>query len=153
MKEVILEIKKEHGGIEVADILKEKRAELVGGVDSGYFSVTRTGLTKEYYQNTSYTTVGLASGGIYLDPSRSKDPNFLSVVKEFIAGLVGSDIAKKEKTVQPEITTEKSLKKLVGAVVSSSVEEHVSSKGSSQTFSQKPRSSSQSQVLNNINHA
>jgi hypothetical protein len=146
LKEVILEIKKEHGGIEVADILKEKRAELVGGVDSGYFSVTRTGLTKEYYQNTSYTTVGLASGGIYLDPSRSKDPNFLSVVKEFIAGLVGSDIAKKEKTVQGEITTEKSLKKLVGAVVSSSVEGHISSKGSSQTFSQKPRSSSQSQV-------
>ena len=65
---------------------------------------------------------GVASGGIYLDPSRSKDPNFLSVVKEFIAGLVGSDIAKKEKTVQGEITTEKSLKKLVGAVVSSSVE-------------------------------
>jgi hypothetical protein len=115
-------------------------------VDSGYFSVTRTGLTKEYYQNTSYTTVGLASGGIYLDPSRSKDPNFLSVVKEFIAGLVGSDIAKKEKTVQGEITTEKSLKELVGAVVSSSVEGHISSKGSSQTFSQKPRSSSQSQV-------
>jgi len=146
LKEVILEIKKEHRGIEVADILKEKRAELVGGVDSGYFSVTRTGLTKEYYQNTSYTTVGLASGGIYLDPSRSKDPNFLSVVKEFIAGLVGSDIAKKEKTVQGEITTEKSLKELVGAVVSSSVEGHISSKGSSQTFSQKPRSSSQSQV-------
>ena len=130
----------------MADILKEKRAELVGGVDSGYFSVTRTGLTKEYYQNTSYTTVGLASGGIYLDPSRSKDPNFLSVVKEFIAGLVGSDIAKKEKTVQGEITTEKSLKKLVVEVVSSSVEGHISSKGSSQTFSQKPRSSSQSQV-------
>jgi hypothetical protein len=130
----------------VADILKEKRAELVGGVDSGYFSVTRTGLTKEYYQNTSYTTVGLASGGIYLDSSRSKDPNFLSVVKEFIAGLVGSDIAKKEKTVQGEITTEKSLKKLLVEVVSSSVEGHISSKGSSQTFSPKSRSSSQSQV-------
>jgi len=106
----------------------------------------RVSYTKEYYQNTRYTTVGLASGGIYLDPSRSKDPNFLSVVKEFIAGLVGSDIAKKEKTVQGEITTEKSLKKLVGAVVSSSVEGHISSKGSSQTFSPKPRSSNQSQV-------
>ena len=57
LKDVILEIKKEHGGIEVADILKEKRTELVGGVESGYFSTTRTGLTKEYYQNTSYTTV------------------------------------------------------------------------------------------------
>ncbi len=67
LKEVISEMKKEYGGIEVADILKEKRAELIGKVDAGYFSVTRTGLTKEYYQNTSYTTVGLASGGVYLD--------------------------------------------------------------------------------------
>jgi len=109
----------------------------------GYFSVTRTGLTKEYYQNTSYTTVGLASGGIYLDPARAKNPNFLSVVKEFIAGLVGSDIAKKEKAVQ----TEKNLKKLVGEVVSSSVEEHVSGKRSSQIFTPKSRSSSQSPIL------
>lgn len=147
LKEVISEMKKEHGGIEVADILKEKRAELIGKVDSGYFSVTRTGLTKEYYQNTSYTTVGLASGGIYLDPARAKDPNFLSVVKEFIAGLVGSDIAKKEKSLQPEITAGKNLKKLVGEVVSSSVEEHVSGKRSSQIFSPKSRSSSQSQIL------
>lgn len=143
LKEVISEMKKEHGGIEVADILKEKRAELIGKVDSGYFSVTRTGLTKEYYQNTSYTTVGLASGGIYLDPARAKNPNFLSVVKEFIAGLVGSDIAKKEKAVQ----TEKNLKKLVGEVVSSSVEEHVSGKRSSQIFTPKSRSSSQSPIL------
>jgi len=147
LKDVILDMKKEHGGIEVADILQQKRTELIGKVESGYFSVTRTGLTKEYYQNTKYTTVGLASGGIYLDPARSKDPNFLSAVKEFIVGLIGSDIAKKEKSLQPETTAEK-IKKMVDEVVNPSVEEHVSGKRSSQIFTPKSRSSSQSQSLN-----
>ncbi len=145
LKEVISEIKKEHGGIEVADILKEKRAELIGKVDAGYFSTTRTGLTKEYYQNTSYTTVGLASGGIYLDPARSKDPIFLSVVKEFIVGLIGSDIAQKEKSLPPERTA-RNIKQLVGEVISPSVKGHVTDGRSSQTFPPKPSSSKQSQI-------
>jgi len=146
LKDVISEMKKEHGGIEVADILKQKRTELIGKVDSGYFSVTRTGLTKEYYQNTKYTTVGLASGGIYLDPARSKDPNFFSAVKEFIVGLTGNDIVKKEKSLQPETTAER-IKKMVGEVVNSSVEEHISNKSSSQTFAPPSRSSRTSELV------
>jgi len=128
LQDVILEIKKERGGIDVTDVLKEKREELVGKVDVGYFSTSRTGLTEKYYQNTSYTTVGLASGGVYLDSAKSKNPVFLSAVKEFIMTLIGEDPSKQEKSVQAISDKPKSLKGMVGEVVPQGVEEHVSSK-------------------------
>jgi hypothetical protein len=126
LKDVILEIKKERGGIDVTDVLKEKREELVGKVDVGYFSTSRTGLTEKYYQNTSYTTVGLASGGVYLDSAKSKNPMFLSAVKEFITTLIGEDLSKQEKSVQAISGKPKSLKGMVDEVVSHGVEGYVS---------------------------
>ena len=128
LKDVILEIKKELGGIDVTDVLKEKREELVGKVDVGYFSTSRTGLTEKYYQNTNYTTVGFASGGVYLDSAKSKNPTFLSAVKEFITTLIGEDLSKQEKSVQAISGKPKSLKVMVGEVVPPDVEGHVSSR-------------------------
>jgi hypothetical protein len=60
--------------------------------------------------------------------------------------LIGSDIAKKEKSLQPETTAEK-IKKLVGEVVNSSVEEHISNRSSTQNFASSSRSSRTSELV------
>ncbi len=92
--------------------------------------------TLEYPNTYTYSATFLTTVGV----------NFLSAVKEFIVGLIGNDIVKKEKSLQPETTAER-IKKMVGEVVNSSVEEHISNKSSSQTFTPPSRSSRTSELV------
>jgi hypothetical protein len=60
--------------------------------------------------------------------AKSKNPMFLSAVKEFITTLIGEDLSKQEKSVQAISGKPKSLKGMVGEVVPTGVEGYVSSK-------------------------
>ena len=113
----------------------------------GYFSTARTGLTEKYYQATSYTTVGLASGGVYLDSEKSKKSSFVSTLKEFVVTLIGDDLSKQGKSLQAlKSNKSKSIKGMVDEVISRDIEEHVSSSKGVKSLPRKSRVTSKSQI-------
>lgn len=88
------ELKKENKNIDVTDIIASNAKKLSGEVDAGYFSTTRTGLTELYYKNSSSTTVGLVSGGIYLDKQTIQGTAFKLSLKSHINDQIGGELKK-----------------------------------------------------------
>lgn len=88
IKEVVAELKKEKGGDDVAEMLGQQREKIAGKVEKGYLYNAYTGLTQIYQDASSYTTAGLATGGIYLKEEVAKGQDILTKVKEEFAKVL-----------------------------------------------------------------
>ncbi len=92
--ETFKELKKENKNVDISSIIGTNLEKLAGVVDPGYFSTTRTGLTELYYKNSSSTTVGLISGGIYLDKKTILSSTFKLDLKSHINEQIGEELQK-----------------------------------------------------------
>jgi len=90
LKDVFYQIKKDKNGADLSDVLTKSVQEIAGSVDKGYLSTSRTGLTELYYNNSSYTTAGYASGGIYLDENKMAETKFINEVMGLIEPITQS---------------------------------------------------------------
>ncbi len=95
LKDAFNSIKKQHNNLNIANIVAMHAEELIGTVKAGYLATTRTGLTDLYYNNSSYTTAGLATGGIYLNKQKINDKEFAIKIQNHIVNEIGADIKKK----------------------------------------------------------
>ncbi|MBY0533710.1 MAG: pentapeptide repeat-containing protein [Rickettsiaceae bacterium] len=102
--ETFKELKKENKNVDITGIIEANAKKLAGEVDAGYFSTTRTGLTELYYKNSTSTTVGLVSGGIYLDKQTILGSPFKSNLKSHINDQIGEEL---EKLAAKKITVSK----------------------------------------------
>lgn len=92
VKDMVYEIKTEHGGVDISALLENKRDKIIGTVevDKGYFynSYSYTGLTKVYQAASPNTTAGAITGGVMLDDTTHKNPGLLTQIKEEIFAAI-----------------------------------------------------------------
>ena len=58
LQKTFLEIKRENKGVDMSETINQQIDKMVGTVEKGWSTTTRTGLTELYYQNSSYTNAG-----------------------------------------------------------------------------------------------
>jgi len=117
--------KKENKNIDISGVLEKNMDKLVGEAitNKGYLynTVTKTGLTKLYKDNTSYTTTGLITGGIKLNEKKILSEEFKSSLKNHIEKEVKGELKELVDTKQKESKLEKKsgikdLKKLASLI-------------------------------------
>lgn len=87
LKNAFYQIKLENNNADLSGFLQQNLESMVGTVEKGWTSTNRTGLTKLYFENANYTSAGLISGGIYLDPAKVGTNDFIKSAKTTIKDL------------------------------------------------------------------
>jgi hypothetical protein len=106
LQEAFKELKKQNNNVDITGIIGQNMDKLVGKVNPGYLSTSGDGLSLLYYKNSSYTTAGLTTGGVYLDSKKIQAKEFAVNLKSHIEKDVGKEM--KKKGIVKDVNVDKS---------------------------------------------
>ena len=100
LKEIFADLKGDNKNVDIENVIKNHYEKLVGKVDAGYLSTSRTGLTELFYKNST--------GNLWIELKEEKilGTQFKKELKEHVKKEVGEDILKLPHKEYKSITKE-----------------------------------------------